>query len=380
MWANNVRRDDARLYLTKGAVKLVAYGLFSLLLLVNAYIYPVSSGPNNPSSTIILEIWIYDVNTVNRTAAIEIKARVEAMNYEPDTTAITAMSGGSAYILCNKTYFGNSTVPSRFSGTASTRWNLWGTGEAYPFDKYTLNFEVQTSSEELLPFQISSESKIEFGKDEVQRDWVANGIIEGRILNIQLTRKWLVPFLQLLLPIIVCYYLLNATRILDVRKQLNERLMVYLSLFVFTPTFLFAIQPFLPYRLSLTLPEFLLTNLVVSNAVFGIFSMIGNTTAVSRDQKNRGDETKAMIEKWGFIASVLSLFIFLLLYGVTLFGKIDIISSLILYVIVIPSYVYFHIFKVLSRRKLSKQVVYVLFIYLILFLIPIILFLRQLFK
>jgi len=328
-----------------------------LLLLAFAHVYPVETSSWNDFTTITLEIWIYDINPVNRTAGIEIRAHVRTIR-EYNTTWITVGMGGSVRIQCNKTTFGNNTFPSQFDGTCKTRWNLWGIGDNYPFDTYILPFEISTENGPL--FEISSNSSVHLATTQTIRDWTSNLAIKGSRLEVQLTRNPLIPFLQFLLPIIACYYLLGATLILETRR-LSERLRVYLSLFIFAPTFMFTIQKFLPFRLSLALPEFLLTNLLVSTAIFGIFSMIGNRTTTNRNIGNHRNTIRIDIA-----AAVLSLFIFPVLYVVTMFKRIDIRGAFVTYLI-IQSYIYWLFLRI--PRKRTKHT---LLTYVVLLLIPII--------
>jgi hypothetical protein len=284
---------------------------------------------------------------------------------EYDSILVIAYIGGSIQILCNKNFFGNDTNPSFFYGVANARWYLDGIGEAYPFDSYFLHFEFsQTSGSTTV---ISNETRVILYTAETIRDWDASiSLIQDYKLNICLSRKPLIPFLQFLLPIIACYYLLGATLLLDIKEKLNERLGVYLSLFIFAPTFMFAIQQFLPLRLSLALPEFLLTNLLVSNAVFGICSMIGNRTTANTYYKIRENT----IEGLNFASSVLSLIIFLILYLPTLFGRINVSGSLVSYFI-IQSYTYWLFFKkpILEKKRKLYTFIGLLFFPIVLMLI-----------
>lgn len=315
--------------------------IFLLLFLATAHVYPAGSNSKNELTTITLEIWIYDVNPMNRTASIELRVYVKAIS-EYNTTWVTMGMGGSVRVLCNKTIYGNDTFPSQFYGVRTTRWNLWGVGDTFPFDTYVLPFEIIGSS-----FEISNNSSVNLATAQIRRDWTSNITIKGNKLKVQLVRNPLIPFLQILLPIIACYYLLGSTLIIKI-ERLSERLRIYLSLFIFAPTFMFAIQRFLPFRLSLALPEFLLTNLLVSTAIFGIFSMIGigNRTTRNRDIEKYRNSIR-LDSKADNVAAVLSLLIFLVLYWATMFGRIDIRGAFVMYLIV-QSYIYGFFFR--SRK------------------------------
>lgn len=168
------------------------------------------------------------------------------------------------------------------------------------------------------------------------------------------TSALLLAILQFLLPIIACYYLLGATLMLGLKERLAERLRIHLSLFVFVPTFLIAIQTFLPYRSSLAFPEFLLVNLIISNTIFGIFSILGyRGSPVTSERQDNQKEISELKNKWDIGASVFSLIVFSLIYIATTIWKMTMQTSLIM-TLIIPSYIY-GFYVMIPREQLIKK-------------------------
>ena len=156
--------------------------------------------------------------------------------------------------------------------------------------------------------------------------------------------------------------------ILDPREKIRERLTICLSLFVFSATFSISIQDFLPYRSSLSFPELLLSNLIVSIALFGIFSIFQNQTG------QNGSGVVSWL--WDLLSSCISFLIFVGLVNVTLTGTAPSVS-MILGCIIYPSYLYGHFSKLLripaeEKPKLPLRHKFLLLLALLLLLLPLI--------
>lgn len=134
-------------------------------------------------------------------------------------------------------------------------------------------------------------------------------ILEGdkTILILTLKRRWLVPFLAFVLPVVLCYWLLGASLFMDPTSRMQEILTLYLSLFVFVPTFFFAIQGFQPYRSILSIPEILLTNLITSLGLLGISTMMSGHRKEMKIKRY-----KIPVEWFSLISALL---FFIVLYG-----------------------------------------------------------------
>jgi hypothetical protein len=84
-----------------------------------------------------------------------------------------------------------------------------------------------------------------------------------------------VLFWPLILPTIACFFVLAGTLLLSNKKEdTGNKLTIFLAIFIFAPTFFLGIQSFLPMRSALSIPEVLIENLIISAAVFSIFSCI----------------------------------------------------------------------------------------------------------
>ncbi|MCK4478363.1 hypothetical protein KAU88_07545 [Candidatus Bathyarchaeota archaeon] len=322
-----------------------------------------------------LIIHILDIDQSQKTVDLKIIVCISNFPYNESRVGVWVIGAGDTIIWCNNT--GAHMVSTWYyqGESEQTTWLLEGMGEHFPFDSYNLRFEVYDVYFINHNFTLSSEghqafftgSKAYSLKDLWKTD---NGLIPIEYIKTEeiafaigrSDNALSIAILQFLIPIIGCYYLLGATLMLNPKEKLAERLRIHLSLFVFVPTFLIAIQKFLPYRSSLSFPEFLLVNLIVSNTLFGIFSIFGN-------QKNSRKQ-KVTYSRWDLIASNLSLVLFMIIYLFTLFGRINIPASLIFTYIVVPSYICFY-FAVMSKEQIKKQILGIA-VFIILALIPLI--------
>jgi len=168
-----------------------------------------------------------------------------------------------------------------------TAWLLVGYGERFPFDSYEMAFNLKTDSVHFLwgnssykvdPSDIFNLTHTEIfipGPErrplrDTWRTTIPKRTSTGFTVNIQ--RNWLRPTFQMIIPILACFYLLGGTMLIR-RCDLQSRMTAYISIFVFAPVFLLAIQDTLPYRSALCFPEILLTLLLTGTATFAIFSM-----------------------------------------------------------------------------------------------------------
>lgn len=298
------------------------------------------------------------------------------------------VGGGYVLLSCNNAGATRSGEWYYQGKSNRTTWLMEGDGEAFPFDSYNLRFRIDYLTYFSENSSLSSDAdkhQASFTGPEYRflRDlWLSDdgsipvNYVEEREVSFLVQRDpsaLVVATLQFLLPIIGCYYLLGATLILDPKKQLAERLRIYLSLFVFVTTFLIAIQPFLPYRSSLSFPEFLLVNLIVSNSIFSIFSIAGNRKTPDRSYIVRLYETESFHNRWDVLASTLSLLIFAVIYANTIFGEMTVPASFFFSYGILPAYVYWHFLIIpkeqMKRNKRRYAVV------AILFLVPLLLYL-----
>ena len=304
-------------------------------------------------------VYVLDIDPHQKLATVKVRVFVDYFPYNLTQVRVLISGGGWLEVYCNNV------VPHRkenwwYQGESNqTIWLLEGRGENFPFDSYILHFKINgiSSSYPVNNFSLNHQqvyaSFTGSKRYSLIDQWQGSTFIPVMYIQndevcftIQRTlNSMVISIFQFLLPIILCYYLLGSTLIMNPKEKIVERLTINLSLFVFSATFLISIQGFLPYRSSQSLPELLLSNLMVSNAIFGIFSIIENQC--------KGNEKKT--ESWDFAATLFSLFFFLISYQLTLFGKINPLTSLFLAYGVIPSYVYGFVFKTtLPRRKILE--------------------------
>lgn len=357
----------------------ITLGLVTFLILIFSCTFLAYAQPqNNELASIRLVVHILDIDHTQKMVQLELAVFINDFPYNESKVDVWITGAGDTVVQCNNT------GPKKegswyFQGKSKQEtWLLEGTGENFPFDSYNLRFKIYNVDFISKNFTLSSEGhQTGFSgprtyslKDLWRTD---NGLIpvgytHADEISFVIERNsetiWN-AILQLLLPIILCYYLLGATLILDVKDKLAERLRIHLSLFVFVPTFLIAIQKFLPYRSTLAFPEFLLANLAVSNTIFGIFSILGS-------QRNRSKQKKAH-NRWDSIASTFSLIAFMVIYFFTLFGRMNIPTALVFAYLVTPSYIVFY-FAQMSKEEFMKQIYWVV-AFLVISLLPLLLIL-----
>lgn len=356
---------------------------------VLASLIPVSSAePEDDSVTVRLAVHVFDIDQSRKIA--EVKTYIYIDDFPDNRTEVWVriIGGGSLWIPCKN--YGPIRVDTwRYQGESNqTAWLLEGTSEIFPFDSYNLRFKILEMPIVEGNFSLSSSKELQAFFDgpkaySLKDLWrVDSGLIpianlrqnEVSFLIQRSSDSLIVAFIEFLVPIIGCFYLLGATLLLDPKRQLAERLRIHLSLFVFATTFFMGIQGFLPYRSSLSFPEFLLTNLTISNTIFGILSVIGSQKIPSK----RGRPSKrSKLGKWDSTAATLSLLVLSGLFVFFLFGKMTVTASIVLTYVVIPSYIY-PLFLVTPKEQLWRQRRLVIS-FIILFFIPaFILFLLQL--
>jgi len=264
----------------------------------NSMFYPTSLGD------VSFSVYIYDINALTKEANIEIYINLENFPFNASSINLAIIGGfGGCYseeyiqltkFIAANWYFGNSKI---------IKWYLLGWGDSYPFDSYELEFiigptfsyQIGNATEAVFrthdypegsgnaSFNVSvvSEAATIYGEKQeiIIRDWktranaipISSYLKEGFLFEVK--RKPLIPFLEFVLPIEVCYYLLGASMFLD-RQKPADRLRVYITLFIFSSSFFFSIHNFLPPRTSLSIPEFLLINLITSSAIIAVVSLI----------------------------------------------------------------------------------------------------------
>jgi hypothetical protein len=320
---------------------------------------------------------MFDIDQTHKTVQLQIFVFLVGFPYNESSASLLITGAGEAWILCNQT------SPSfgrwNYQGESDqTTWLLDGIGETFPFDSYILRFDVHAIDYVGMNFTLASAEHQAFfvgAKAYSLNDlWYTNSSlipissISSSELDFSITRSGgtvIVYFLEFLAPIIACYYLLGSTLMLNLKEHLNERLWVHVSLFVFVPIFLIAIRDFLPYRSTLSFPELLLVNLVLSNALFAIFSIVGRVkVAPAGPQIIRLYRHEPLLSEWDFAGLALSLLFLGVTYASTIMWKVNIPASLLLSYLVIPGYLCSIPFVITRKQYAERWPRYLLMIFL----------------
>lgn len=291
-----------------GTIKRSFVILFAMLIVFSLSLFTQlrASGLNNwlPKESVsfryYVDVYVGDVDYRNARASVSLYVHILDCNY-PNVTSITVIFEGDAYILVRCTRLSK----GEYSGFSETvQWPLQGKGELYPFDDYFLRFVIASG------FYFHKDDGIEYlhPNATIDESLLLRNIelltpaseFENARFIVRIQRNSILPFLQMVLPTIFCFFVLGGSMLIH-REKLSSRLTVYLSLFVFAPTFLIAIQPFLPYRNSLSIVEILLVSNLAIDAVFTFTSMIPSRVSWGR--------------KIDFATTLFSTFLFGLFYG-----------------------------------------------------------------
>jgi hypothetical protein len=320
-------------------------------------------------TSVRLTIHILDIDQTQKTAQLQILVLLAGFPYNESSVTVQITGAGNVLILCNR--LGQSLGGWYYSGESDqVTWLLDGVGETFPFDSYILRFDIQDIDYVGTNFTLVSpgvEHQAFFAGSKAYSLidlWYTNSSlipissISSNELDFSIKRSsgtLSIYILEFLVPTIACYYLLGSTLMLNPQKHLSERLRVYVSLFVFVPVFIITVRNFLPYRSTLSFPELLLVNLVLSNAIFAIFSIVGRMkTSPPSPQIIRLYRHEPTLSGWDRAGMVSSLFFLLMTYALTFMGKVNIPASLILTYLVIPSYLCSIPFLITRRQFLER--------------------------
>jgi len=344
-----------------------------------------------------LLVHVLDIDLHEKLATVQIEVVSFNFPYNRTDVHVDILGGGFARISFDNVGKKGVNKWHYYGESNQTAWFLHGPGEAFPFDSYRLYFIIAYISHVGGNFSLDQPGALFDGPkcwslveswrgDEA---WIPIDYAETKKVEFIIERTnnaLLLAAIQFIVPIIVCYYLLGATLMLAPKKQLAQRLAIYLSLFVFVPSFFMGIQTFLPSRSSICLPELLLTNLIISNTLFGIFSIIGNRRASSEPTyvvKLWKGSGSARLKKvlgyhniWDLLASILAYLFFIWVYYFqtlsTIVSSERIFISLLFPSIVYPSYAYWRFF-VVSKEQISRILLFEAIFDIILFSTPILL-------
>jgi hypothetical protein len=311
-----------------------------------------------------LTIRVLDIDLTKKIASVTITVTI--INYPTNDTSLLVRVIGGGDVAINCTNISQQTYNSWwFQGRINeTAWFLGGYGETFPFDSYGLYFSIPydnfekinctvtpnwseaffdgpkvgqlrdqwfENSSYLIPvnwYPVTQHSSLDYNENST--NWQM-GVSIQRSSNASNT-----AILEFIAPIIGCYYVLVASLLLTL-NDLTERLTIYLAIFVFVPAFFIGIQTYLPYRASLSFPELLLANLVISTTILTVFSIIGRH-GWSPIRVKFLQKLKIHHNNWDLLAIFFCISLFLLTYCLTLIDKISPEASFIVLYLIIPAY------------------------------------------
>ena len=338
----------------------------------------VTNDGDNEGIETKLIVYVHEVNEYRGNATIRVAVSVDDFPLNVTSISIGISGGGDVDVLCYNTGPRQNKTWGFEGETGKMAWVLEGGGENFPFDTYYLRLRLNYGPllNETLTLSLGKAFFVGPRSSLPKEQWIQlessipryydRSSNEVRFEIKRTPNNWLPAFPTILVPIFACFFLLGAAPLLDPEKDMRSRLTISLSLFVFSSTFMISIQGVLPYRSTLSFPELLLGILVFSNAVFGIFGLVGKYLTNGKPKKER----RSMMVKWDSYASVACYVYILILYLITLFGKLKLMNSLILTYIPVTAFLYSHILKARrmpepDMRKWVKDI-------LILLLIPLI--------
>jgi hypothetical protein len=273
----------------------------ALLLLILATLLMVSledsAQAQEKNVRVIFTIQIYSIDRLNRTAEVNVTLTFENLTSQQvaENEPIQAiLIGGTVtvFVSCNKT------LPNEYTGSSGLiTWSVSGPlsrGEYIPFDEGQLLFQIAN----VLPGPFnSSEAEVDTNKSftyleglrksTLNETYVATGDAYVVSTYFEPNLRVIVPlkrrtdtylldplFWLLIAPTLASYYVLASTLFLWNKEALSNRLRLYVALFIFSSTFMMAMQGQLPFRVTLAIPEVLLVNLMISTAVFSVSSVL----------------------------------------------------------------------------------------------------------
>ena len=300
-----------------------------------------------------VDIKVSEIDQKTSYSSIEVFIRLGPLPRELNETVIQVQVLGGGHLMLFCEYTTSDSLGKYFEGNSSGSWYYIGAGELFPFDYYYMEFKVSPFIDanftlgEVIPIFHGQRQKALLDIWETRNSVNEipyrpyQGEEPGLVLIIR--RRWVVPFLGFVLPIILCYFFLGASLFMDTTARMQEILTVYLSLFIFVPSFFVGIQGFLPYRSLLSIPEILLTNLITSLGFLGISTML---SGYQRTVRIRNVE---LPPEW--FSLILALVFFIIYYGYLLLPILLKFASeeiAVVFMLVVFSYV-FGIFGFLRR-------------------------------
>lgn len=243
-------------------------------------------------------IGVYELDFEDMTSKIDIKLLIYNFPIYADYFIFTIVGRDYPEIICRQ--IDRTPLGYIYQGEVKDiNWVLDGVGDMFPHDIYKLKFslyehveyEINNTRKILLKdWTYEIDSKSTYASFTGPKGWLLHDkwvsdeglslpvIIQNKNIEVQLMRKSFVPYLQFLVPLLFGEWLMLCTLLFYKKPNLNL-LRIYMAFIAFSPLNTLAIQPFLPHRKVMSLPEFysviiFITSIILSLRIIGIDELI----------------------------------------------------------------------------------------------------------
>ncbi|MFZ7138109.1 MAG: hypothetical protein ACOWW1_06805 [archaeon] len=337
-------------------MKKISTAILIFVLLLQLLPFAVAQTDGDPSDnevTVRVTVHVYDVDAGNKLANVSIHFGIFYFPYKTDNIILILLADEDSVITCSVEDEKSKNGWCYFGQTEPRLWLLEGTGEPFPFDVHTIRVKIFSilSIGSNFTLMNSEHSAFFTGPNTyyLKNIWTANDLAIPNINTTNQSTSFVLrrteneainSFLRYYVPTIACYFLLGSALLFDPKDGISSRLKIFLSIFFFVPTYLTKIQEFMPYTTSISFPEILLINLLVSTAILCVFSAIGNYFAKnSKSSKKRQQKQSLGTRTSDGFGLILAMLVLIVLYWKFSDIMVPQLSALISYII-LPAYIF----------------------------------------
>ena len=235
-----------------------------------------------PPSYLLIEIGIKDINMSDLSAMLEVIVVAQLPSrYDKQELTLEASNGLNGHSTDLDFFFINVSKTQRFFYLRTMNWkvHLIGNPNEYPFDTYflNLNFTVWWGSiKELEAEDVYYDIRLlnVWEEPKFKKFTITNTTYPQIIYNIEFNRACYGIIHVRLIPILL-FLLIGASLIIE-PKDLQNRLTIYLNVFIFTIGFFIEIKEYLPFHVGPTNAEYLLLFLTTISVLFSVCSIVAS--------------------------------------------------------------------------------------------------------
>lgn len=264
---------------------------FSILIFITT-VYLVASdesphvyGESVPTFDVEFNMDIGDLDINDYTARIDLHVRIRNASIGADSITVGLRDITEYEITLVSTASGD------FEGFAhEVLWFVRGVGEAFPYDYYILDVNIDPDhlrytsgpeSYELSEYAVvyDQRSMAKFlGTDRVRLDntWSIEGQTDASGYHVYLLRRSAVFYFKFIFPLYIVnlvIFLTPAFMATNIRNRGNN-IRIYSALLIFAIGYLFTIQPYLPPRSTLSLPEYFSSLIIIISSIMMLSSLL----------------------------------------------------------------------------------------------------------